>query len=116
MCEKMGILARISTAVPGDVSRARKEAQKEGINLDIQNGWLSHPDAPSCFGPDPNLDNVWSNSPSLMLHAMDEGFVEKFPPPLSSGPSTTLKPAGRLECSRFGGLMLPSQKHTTNVL
>ena len=76
--KKMGILARISAAVPGDVSRARKEAQKEGINLDIRNGWLSHPDVPSCFGPDPDLDNVWSNSPSLMLHAMDEGFVEKF--------------------------------------
>jgi hypothetical protein len=76
--KKMSILARISARVPGDVQRARKEASKEGINLDIRNGWLSSPDVPSCFGPDPNLDNVWLNSPSVMLHAMDEGFVEKF--------------------------------------
>ena len=74
---RAALLARIAARVPGDVSRARKEARLQGINLDIVNGWLSPPDVPNCFGPDPDLDNVHANSPSLMLHALDEGIIEK---------------------------------------
>jgi hypothetical protein len=70
--------ARVEARVPGDVSRARSEARKSGVNLDTENGWITPPGIPSCMGVDPDLDNVWANSPSLMLHAFDEGTVEKF--------------------------------------
>jgi hypothetical protein len=39
--KKMNILARIQARVPGDVARARAEAKLEGVNLDIDNGWMS---------------------------------------------------------------------------
>jgi hypothetical protein len=39
---------------------------------------MSPDDVPNCFGPDGDYDNVYLNSPSLMLHAFDEGLVEKF--------------------------------------
>jgi hypothetical protein len=75
---KREILARIAGRLPGDIGRARKEATRKGINLDVHNGWESPPGVPNCFGPDPDKDNVWANSPSLVLHSWDEGMVEKF--------------------------------------
>ena len=76
---KQAFKTRISARrEPGDVTQARHEANKVGINLDTRNGWMSPRGVPNCFGPDPNLDNVWLNSPSFMLHAFDEGLVEKF--------------------------------------
>jgi hypothetical protein len=74
---KQAILARIGARVPGDIARARKEAARQGLNLDIRNGWISPNGVPSCMGPDPDKDNVHANSPSLVLHAWDEGPVEK---------------------------------------
>jgi hypothetical protein len=76
--KRMSYKARIAARVPGDVSRARVEARREGVNIDVVNGWVSPPDVPNCMGPHPTKDNVWSNSPSLVLHAFDEGMVEKF--------------------------------------
>ena len=70
-------LARVQARVPGDVSAARKEARETGVNIDIENGWISPPNVPSCFGPDSDKDNVHANSPSLMLHALDEELIEK---------------------------------------
>ena len=76
--KKYAYLSRIAARLPGDIGRARREAQKEGINLDVVNGWESPTDVPNCFGPDPEKDNVYLNSPSLVLHALDEGLIEKF--------------------------------------
>jgi hypothetical protein len=68
--------ARIA-AGGGGVSDAKAKANYEGVHLTIRNGWISPLDVPSCFGVDPDLDNVHGNSPSVMLHAFDEG-QEKF--------------------------------------
>lgn len=76
--KKEDYLQRILDRRRGDVTAARREAIKEGVNLDVNNGWQSPPDVPNCFGPDDNFDNVWLNSPSLNLHALDEGLIEKF--------------------------------------
>ena len=76
--KKTRLLARIRGGFAGDVGLARREALLQGVNLDIHNGWISPDGVPSCFGPDPNKDNVHANSPSLTLHAWDEGLVEKF--------------------------------------
>ena len=76
--KKQGYLQRIIARQRGDVTNARREANKEGVNLDVTNGWESPHDVPNCFGPDPDRDNVWLSSPSLNLHALDEGLIEKF--------------------------------------
>jgi len=50
-----------------------------GINLDTANAWHDDNDLSEdwIFGPDPNLDNVWQNTPQVNLHGMDEGLVMK---------------------------------------
>ena len=76
--KKQNILNRIrARATSGDIGLARKEARLHGLNLDCENGWISPAGVPSAMGPDPKKDNVWANSPSLVLHSWDEGAVEK---------------------------------------
>jgi hypothetical protein len=59
--------------------RARKEASAEGVCLLTRNGWEvgAFSEHLWVFGPDPLLDNIFTASPQVTLHGMDEGLVLK---------------------------------------
>jgi hypothetical protein len=78
MLEKRDHYLRLIGMRDGEVGRHRVQAAYEGVNLVIANGWISPLDVPSCFGVDPDKDNVHANSPSVMLHAFDEGLRKFF--------------------------------------
>lgn len=67
----------IAARVKGTVQNARDEAKKEGINPELQNGflnpgWCRH----SIFGPNPLYDHVHGALPQGMLHGLHEGLIK----------------------------------------
>ena len=59
--------------------RAKKEASAEGVCVLTRNGWEvgAFSEHLNVFGPHPLLDNIFSSSPQVSLHGMDEGPVLK---------------------------------------
>ena len=72
---KTQFLARIDSGEPA--SNVVAEAKRIGVNLYVKSAFA----IPACgiypIGPDPNLDNPWSNCPPVYLHGMKAGTLMK---------------------------------------
>lgn len=73
---RRNILTRIAVNNP---KQANKKAKLLGISMQLRSGWEvpidQHGFTP--FGPDPEKDNVYQNTPQVMLHGQDEGITMK---------------------------------------
>ena len=65
----------------GQKALAKKRAKRIGVNTDdAKNAFEDDSDASSSekvMGTNPQLDNVWQNTPQVTLHGMDEGLTNK---------------------------------------
>lgn len=73
---RRNILTRIGVNNP---KAAKKKAKLLGISMQLRSGWEVQDDQHGFtpFGPNTEKDNVYQNTPQLMLHGQDEGITMK---------------------------------------
>ena len=67
---------RIEAGEPA--GRIRTEAGRIGVNFVVKSAFAIPASGINPIGPDPDLDNPWSNCPPVFLHGMEAGTLMKF--------------------------------------